>query len=344
MSAKRNGWIGIDIGTRSVKLAQVRRTSSSNFELVASAIVQRDRTWSPSDLAASPPRSSIGELRAAREIAMNCTGRQTACAIPMSLCEVRTLERTSQDESSIEPLIADELKKIGSSGNYIADYCTGYDQNHLLAGFLPRRWSDQVASDTDRSSLDLESVEISPLTLAHATQLPSGHTPRSVYAILDWGASTTTLSIVKSGSSVFARKLPNVSFAQAASNIATAFELSEDEAICLLRSTGLPTSHDTPKNVAQHQNAISAVLSEFNERFRRELLRTLEFIESRHQEWKPSEVVLFGGGATIPNICEQISNWIDLPCSKWRFDGCDPAVAPILGSAIALSTRKWSAR
>lgn len=342
MKSKRNGWIGIDIGTHSVKLAQVRRTEASTFELAASAIILRDAKWDPAELVKSPARSSAAEINAACEIAETYNGRQAACAMPIALCEVRSLEMPSHDEYSIANLIANELERIGTSGNYVADYCGGDNQLQLLAGFLPKRWSDQIANDAERSSLDLQTVEISPLTLTHAALLPSACPLQSVFAILDWGTSSATLSIVKSGTTVFARKLPNVGLNNAACEITSAIDVAPDEAFFLLRETGLPAAQQPDDNRSKWQNVIADTLGDFLSHVHSELRRTLEYIENRHQDWIPSEMILFGGGSTVPNICQQITDWIDLPCRKWQFKGCNPATAPLLGAAISLSTRKWS--
>ena len=64
INSSRPGWIGIDIGTHSVKLAQAVR-EGGEVRLFRAAVIQRPADWSGDDhLAMEQPLASCAEMRA----------------------------------------------------------------------------------------------------------------------------------------------------------------------------------------------------------------------------------------------------------------------------------------
>ncbi len=67
MLASNLGWIGVDLGTHSVKVAQAVRTSEG-IRLRHAAVIQRPTPWSDADaLALDEPDPSWPEILAALE-------------------------------------------------------------------------------------------------------------------------------------------------------------------------------------------------------------------------------------------------------------------------------------
>ena len=60
----RTGWIGVDVGTSTVKVAQLER-SKNGLRLAGLAIVSRRTAWPVTNLAENEPLSSADEMRAA---------------------------------------------------------------------------------------------------------------------------------------------------------------------------------------------------------------------------------------------------------------------------------------
>ena len=88
--SQRLGWIGVDVGTHTVKLAQVVRDGTS-VRLHSAAVIQRSTTWTGEDsLAQDQPITSHIEISAALDCG-GFTGRNVICALPMNVCQLRSL-------------------------------------------------------------------------------------------------------------------------------------------------------------------------------------------------------------------------------------------------------------
>ena len=86
MFTNKTGWLGVDIGTHAVKIAQVRRRSAG-FELSAATIVARVDSWCGERLQGEQPATSADEIRAGLSAGESFVGRQSACALSMAVTE-----------------------------------------------------------------------------------------------------------------------------------------------------------------------------------------------------------------------------------------------------------------
>jgi hypothetical protein len=80
------GWIGVDVGTHTVKLAQAVR-DGAGARLHRAAVIQRPTSWSSEEaLALEQPMTSYAEIRAALECG-EFVGRNAICSLPMNVCQ-----------------------------------------------------------------------------------------------------------------------------------------------------------------------------------------------------------------------------------------------------------------
>ena len=108
MLSQRLGWIGVDVGTHTVKLAQVAR-DGANVRLHRAAVIQRPATWNGHDkLGLEQPISSYPEIQAALECG-NFVGRNAVCSLPMNVCQLRSLNIPPGTDAERRTIIADEL-------------------------------------------------------------------------------------------------------------------------------------------------------------------------------------------------------------------------------------------
>jgi len=81
--SQRYGWIGVDVGTHTVKLAQTVRDGAS-VRLHRAAVIQRPASWTSDDgLAVEQPITSYPEIHAAVECG-EFVGHDAICALPMN--------------------------------------------------------------------------------------------------------------------------------------------------------------------------------------------------------------------------------------------------------------------
>ena len=121
MRRRRLGWIGIDLGARAIKIAQVERVGS-RMRLHRGVVVPRAdiAVAENTGVAAVAPVPSAEELSAAMTMRTGFSGRVAACVLPMHKADLRCL--TIPDGSPMErrSMVANELSGVfGSAGGRV---------------------------------------------------------------------------------------------------------------------------------------------------------------------------------------------------------------------------------
>ena len=107
-ASQEYGWIGVDVGTHTVKLAQTVR-DGGRVRLHRAAVIQRPTSWSGGDgLALEQPISSYPEIHAAIECG-GFSGRNAISVLPMNVCQLRSLNVPPGTDDERRTIIADEL-------------------------------------------------------------------------------------------------------------------------------------------------------------------------------------------------------------------------------------------
>lgn len=105
---QKTGWIGIDIGTAAIKLAQLQR-SGGRLHIIRSLVIHAD-DHNPFDLQ-SFSSGRVGEaIREALQGHGGFRGRETACVVSMDHCQLRTLVSAKGTEDEQRELISLEIE------------------------------------------------------------------------------------------------------------------------------------------------------------------------------------------------------------------------------------------
>ena len=107
--SQRLGWIGVDVGTHTVKLAQAVR-EGAGVRLHRAAVIQRSsvvewRRRLGDGATDSPPPRKFGPRRSAGGF----TGRDAVCSLPMNMCQLRGLNVPPGTDQERRTISADEL-------------------------------------------------------------------------------------------------------------------------------------------------------------------------------------------------------------------------------------------
>lgn len=361
MILSRNlGWIGVDLGTHTVKLAQAVR-APDGVRLRHAAVIQRSKPWSEFDnLAQGDPDSSWSEIWAALECG-SFDGRSATCALPMNVCELRGLKIPQGDEHERMAMIAGELSDDENAqiSNTQFDYWElGGDQGIETAdGFnvdvisVRRPWIDQVANDCQRARLDCWAVDGTPLAMARAVGLTSAQRSGERALAVDWGFSNTTLCVVGKGRPLYARRLHNCSFRKCLAAIQESLGVTLDHAQHLIDVHGVvaPDAMDTTADGWNEvQLAVTDAIADTADSLVEQIQRTLQFVESQRRHHHPTMLWLMGGGASVRNIGPYLFRKLGMPVSIWspstdveRGGGDLGRETPLFAAAFALSALAW---
>ena len=355
--SKRLGWIGVDIGTRCIKLAQVARTAGG-VRLRHAAVIQRSVPWTDdSGLAHAKPNSSDGEIRAALECS-DFKGRSAACVLPMNVCELRGLNVPNGDDHERRAMIANELADDWANLPFPMEFdfwdlevdrsvptAEAFNVDVLA---VARPWIAQVAHDCQHARLDCWAVDGGPLAISRAVALIKPLQSGQRVLAVDWGFSNSTLCVVGSGGPLYARTIHQCTFRSGLEAIVTELGVTMDHAQHIADTHGVVHSPDSSGGQDGVQAAVAAVLADPVAELVGEIERTLRFFELQRRHLRPSSIVLMGGGASVRNIGPYLSEMLELPVNIWHMPAESNERGGILGGsislfgpAVALSTLAW---
>ena len=357
--SRQLGWIGIDVGTHTVKLAQAVREGAS-VRLHRAAVIERPESWSGHDaLANDEPRTSHPEIRAALECG-GFSGRNAVCTLPMNLCELRGLNLPPGTEHERRTMAADELAEEWAERKAQLEFdiweldaargekSTDAFNVNLLAASRP--WVAQIWRDCRQSGLDCWAIDGVPLALARAVGLAGG-TPTGRRALaVDWGYSNTTLAIVGEFRSWYSRRIQDCPFSKALESVMDMFGVTLEQAQHLVDAYGLTSSNAVPPTDREIQSAISATVAGTLDELVGQLTRTLQFAETQRRHLQPTSIWLMGGGASMRNIDHYLQEALKLPVRIWKLPAGEDEIfcaadnrSALFGPAVALSSLAWRA-
>ncbi len=344
------GWVGIDVGTSMIKLAQVERTGNE-WSLVAGRIlpIPAPRRVDEAALAAGLVGSLVGPIIRGE---MGFRGRRAACTLPMSVTGLQSFDLPPGTDAELRQMIVQEFVSSGDDvgdAREIAFWKTPQPANErhelsqVTALSLPRRVAAGVGEDLLQSKLHCQVLDGLPFALARAVGMVSRDATNQPQAAVDWSYTSPLFTVVVDGRPVFARTLRDRGLKQLLESMAKRLTLSLQECEQLLIAYGPASS--TPDARSGHAGD---VLSQFTDQplqeFAREIQKTLMFLRQQHSGLSPGRIWLFGGGATIRHAAEHIATAVGIETQVWQLSSRHSAAGahlaslqPLLGSAMALS-------
>lgn len=353
------GWIGVDVGTHAVKLAQVVRDGAS-VRLHRAAVIQRPATWRGDDaLGQDQPITSQPEIRAAMECG-GFSGRNAVCALPMNVCQLRSLNVPPGDDAERRTIIADELAEDWGELKNSMEFdfwemdAARNDKNsdafNVSVLAASRHWIGQVWRDCRRSGMHCWGVDGMPLAMARAVGLVGGLGSGQRALAVDWGFSNTTLGIVGDERALYSRRIADCAFGRVLEGIMQTFDVTLDEAQHLAENEGLIAAGGEPADSEDAVRAITEAAAPALDELVRQISRTLQFTEMQRRHLQPAGIWLMGGGALLKNVESFLSHALSLPVHVVRLAPESKTIACAAGNrsavfagAAALSALAWRA-
>ncbi|MEO0529825.1 MAG: hypothetical protein AAF266_04520 [Planctomycetota bacterium] len=316
MFGKSNqGWIGVDVGGRAIKVAQLRRVRDG-LQLSAASISRR---------AEASDEALLEDLRTAKAVAEKAKGTRVAATLSMASWLVEPL----QEEAVPQP------------DRCVASWTAGPDSAYTLSA--PRTQIETAVDGFSRVGLQCEVIDGPPLAIARVLQLTPGYRRETLLGALDWGESAVVFVAATNGEARYVRSLHAAGFAEVRRQIADKLGMSDSEADRLITEFGVsePPIAGAEARLADEaiRDAIRPVIQE--------LRRTLEHLGGKLKCKGPERIFVMGSAATVPGLTDAVSEAIETPTEPWstigvRRDDSDNAVPEcLLAQAIALSALAW---
>lgn len=342
------GWLGIDIGTAYVKVAQLVR-DDDGLRVHARSIVPR--SFNTAETEDQPVWSAVGEIRTAMVAGVSFSGREAATTMPMGFCDIHQISNTITDDEDLDSVVRTAIENITQCSAdelefdlWSADPETGLADaqrwNVLAAG---RPWTDRIYQDVIESGNICHTIDGVPQALARAVSLSCHDSPMPPVAALDWGYSQATLCVVADGVPAYVRALKDCGFDRVIGAVVGELGVGRDEAQELIGRYGVEAINSNSGD--EVSVLIGELLIEPLRNLETELARTLSHVGFQRRTIAPQQLLLFGGGGTIYGVERHLSRRMRLETHAWRLAQSDEHGLNhdcLFGTALSLSALAWS--
>lgn len=345
---RKLGWLGIDIGTAYVKVAQLAR-DDEGLRVLARSIVPRSLPIAQAE--DEPVWSAVGEIRTAMVAGRSFRGREAATTMPMGFCDIHQINNPAVDDEDLDTLVRTAIETITQCSADDLEFdvwsvepgieLSDAQRWNVLAAARP--WTDRIYKDVVESGNICHTVDGVPQALARAVNLSAYGSPMPPVAALDWGYSQATLCVVADGVPAYVRALKDCGFDRVVAAIIEELDVNSEEAQQLIEQYGVEGLNS---NSAEEVPAlIGELMAEPLRQLESEMTRTLSHVGFQRRAIAPQQLVLFGGGGTIRGVERHLSQRLHLQTSAWRMSQHDETNSNhdcLFGTALALSALAWS--
>jgi Tfp pilus assembly PilM family ATPase len=344
----KRGWIGIDIGSRANKMAQVEKTGNG-FRISA-------RWTLNSENSSIASRDEIGNdfllksLSGFKTLKRLFSGRDCASVLSMSMVDFRLLEIPTGNADEQRQMVGEELAAdLGMEPNDLAfdswevgtENGAKADLKKIASIAVPKKLAEQLNNSLLSAGLECHALDGMPTALARAVAMAGlDRSDRAVIAV-DLAYTSPLFVLVKGGQPVLARTLRGVGLQTIMQPLETNLQISSEECQQLLSCYGVAIKGQS--SVAATQKTMEWLTDPLYNLVT-EIKRTIDYVGTQFRTLKPDRICLFGGGALVNNLPEYLSQQLNIPASPWTLGGehVDPTDA-LYGVAAGLSLLKWEA-
>lgn len=299
---KKEGVLGIDVGTSSVKMVELSRNGVNprlrNYSLLSSyGYAERFNNAIQTSSFKMLEDDVIDMVRAVLVEAKTKT-RTAAFSIPAFLSFFTVVDFPKMDREEVEKAIPYEARKyipVPVSEVVLRSYIVPSSSDRSTASVLlvavPRETIEKYKRIAKGTGLELISLEVEILSLVRALQ----DSQKGIVLLIDIGARSTSISIVDSG---FVRITHHFDAAgdDLTKAIVRGMNLIPSKAESLKRSTGIVGR--------EREETVSSIIFPILDMICLETVRILDIYKERQPQKKIERCILVGGSANLPGIVD----------------------------------------
>lgn len=306
---KKPPLIGIDISSTSVKLIEL--SQSGNRYRVESYTVEP----LPTNAVVEKNIADVGAVANALTNAAKRCGTKTrrcALAVPASaaISKVITMsadipedEMEDQIKMEADQYIPYALDEVNIDFELLGTSASNPNSVDVLLAASRTEIVETRCSIAEAAGLQPEIVDIESYATVGAFKLTAPHAetnPEHVVAVMDVGATMTSVTVVHDGQLIYTREQP-FGGQQLTEEIMRRYGLSYAEAGLAKKEGGLP------------DNYVPEILNNFKETLTQQTHRLLQFFYASSQHSEVNEIILAGGCSGIPGIDEMVEQSNGVP-------------------------------
>ncbi len=343
--SKKKEVVGIDIGSSSVKLVQLKDLKGS-YQLLNIGIIQLppeaivDNTLMDSSAIVIAIKGLVSSLGIkVKDVACSISGNSVIIRkIILPVMPIEELE--DQIAWEAEQYIPFDINDVNMDFQILSpDSIDPTKMNVLLVASKKDIINDYV-SVFNESALHLSVVDVDSFAVQNAFEINHDSEPDDVVALINIGASVMNINVVRDSATLFTRDV------QMGGNLYT------EE---IQKQLGLSSSEaESIKTLAYetHNTPLVEVLNKVNETITQEIRRSLDFYNSTANDDRITKVFVSGGGAKVHLLIDAISEKIGLsvelinPFAKLKYNEKDfdpeylQEIGPLMAVTVGLAIRR----
>ena len=337
---------GLDIGSSSIKIVQLKETGKG-YRLMNLGVrplpqeVIVDGAIMDAGVISDTLREMVKDVKLkVKDVAVSVSGHSVI------IKKIKVQEMTEDELERNLPFEAEQYVPFDASEvNMDFVILGGADDDgkmDVLLVVVKKDIINDLTTVVKDAGLNPVVVDVDAFALENMYETNYVLAPEEVVALVNVGASTTNINIVRDGISIFTRDI-SVGGNQFTEAIQKQLQVSFEEAEQLKR--GEAVGEKGPEDVQSILGVISDNLSQ-------EVQRSLDFFNSSNPDVQISRVSLCGGGSSVPGLVQTIEQRLgsqveivnpleSISYNRKKFDESYLAeVGPMLGIGVGLAIRR----
>ena len=342
---KKKEVIGIDVGSSSVKLVQLKETKGS-YQLLNAGIITLpteaivDNTLMDSASISGAIKNLVASLGVkVKDVACSISGNSVIIR-KIVLPAMPSEELEDQISWEAEQYIPFDIKDVNMDFQILSpDVVDPSKMNVILVASKKDIINDYVSVFND-AGMQLTVVDVDSFAVQNAFELNHDAKPDDILALINIGASVMNINIIKEGITLFTRDV------QMGGNLYT------EE---IQKQLGLSGEDaESRKMLAEESNnrELLDVILKVNETITQEIRRSLDFYNSTASDDRITAVYISGGCSKVYNLADTISDKLGLhvdaidPFAKLKYSEkeFDPEylkeIGPLMVVSVGLAVRR----
>ena len=345
---RAKGVIGLDIGSSSVKLVELKERKAGEYQLVRLGV----EALSPEAIVDGSIMDSSLVVDAIQRLNESTGAKGTSYATSLSghsviikkiqLPAVPAEELAESIQWEAEQYIPFDINDVRLDYVVLTEGEPGRDNMEVLLVAVKRDKVNDYVSVISQTGKQAVLVDVDAFAVQNAYEIASDRDPLKVVALVNMGASVTNINILARGQTVFWR---DISFGgnQFTEALQREFNLAFDQAERLKRGESVDRF-----SAADARPVLDTVSGEMAG----EIQKTFDFFAATSSEGPVDELVLSGGCALTPNLEQVLRERFGVPTEllnplrRIQYKESDfnadwlRTIAPMLAVAVGLAVRK----
>jgi len=345
--------VGVDIGTSAIKVCQLKETRKGvglvrlGYQRLGPQVIVDGQVMDSSAVVEALQRVFHDARIKQREVALSVSG-QSVIIRKITVPMMTSAELDEQIHWEAEQHIPFDIKDVQVDYQVLRRRPEASQMDLLLVA-AKRDQIDDYAQLARNARLKPVVCDIDAFTIQNLFEFSRGLPLDQTIALINVGASLSSLNIIANGISAFTREIANggnVITEEIQKQLGVPFDQAE------AYKCGGPASPEEPYRAGMVPQQVSQVIDSVTDTIAAEIQRSLDFFMATSGEGEISRIYVTGGTSVLPTLAHAIERRARVPVEVWlpaerigilakEVDGAMlQARAPQLAVALGLALRK----